>query len=339
VILSDLAPPLAMKTHRQVLLIVKLILTVISMVLVCLGTATNTGGETSDDKDNAERMMNFGWNALKLEGPGTSDTGVFVGFNQICAYDGNAGGQCVEWVDDGYDGAKDFCDNDQLRTATEAYWSMTIQSGGFGANKGADFTDTICACFHMQFVVPVFLFLAFTLMLVDTILMSIRLCCTDNKFLFITSMVLSSIGALLSICAVAAYGVGCNLIDNPGAFFAWSTSLSPSVAAVAPLIAARVLTLEEEWGTGFYLTVVGCTLEAVCAILSCFIGSCKDKCCKYTAQTSSSSPPTRDAAQPAVGVPTQQAQAQAAPPQGAKFDPQTGQPIPKFDPTTGVQNW
>ena len=26
-------------------------------------------------------------------------------------------------------------------------------------------------------------------------------------------------------------------------------------------------------------------------------------------------------------------------PRGAKFDPNTGQPIPKFDPATGVQNW
>ena len=26
-------------------------------------------------------------------------------------------------------------------------------------------------------------------------------------------------------------------------------------------------------------------------------------------------------------------------PRGAKFDPNTGQPIPKFDPVTGVQNW
>ena len=34
-------------------------------------------------------------------------------------------------------------------------------------------------------------------------------------------------------------------------------------------------------------------------------------------------------AQPAVAVPTT----------GAKFDPETGQPIPKFDPETGKQNW
>ena len=30
---------------------------------------------------------------------------------------------------------------------------------------------------------------------------------------------------------------------------------------------------------------------------------------------------------------------QAVEPQGNKFDPQTGQPIPKFDPYSGQQNW
>jgi hypothetical protein len=46
------------------------------------------------------------------------------------------------------------------------------------------------------------------------------------------------------------------------------------------------------------------------------------------------------APQPAVqsvAVPMQATKGQ--PPFGAKFDPQTGQPLPKFDPMTGHQNW
>ena len=43
-----------------------------------------------------------------------------------------------------------------------------------------------------------------------------------------------------------------------------------------------------------------------------------------------------------VGVAMQSPQVQASqatPAFGAKFDPMTGQPIPKFDPMTGRQNW
>ena len=43
------------------------------------------------------------------------------------------------------------------------------------------------------------------------------------------------------------------------------------------------------------------------------------------------------AAQPQAGVPMQAAVQQ--PVAAARFDPTTGQPIPKFDPTTGKQNW
>ena len=41
----------------------------------------------------------------------------------------------------------------------------------------------------------------------------------------------------------------------------------------------------------------------------------------------------------AAAQPQMPPQVTQQPPQGARFDPQTGKPIPKFDPMTGVQNW
>ena len=58
------------------------------------------------------------------------------------------------------------------------------------------------------------------------------------------------------------------------------------------------------------------------------------------ANTAGSPPPPTQQAVPvqhAIEMPVMQATQQ--PPRGARFDPQTGQPIPKFDPITGVQNW
>ena len=58
------------------------------------------------------------------------------------------------------------------------------------------------------------------------------------------------------------------------------------------------------------------------------------------ANTAGSPPPPIQQAVPvqhAIEMPVMQATQQ--PPRGARFDPQTGQPIPKFDPITGVQNW
>ena len=44
---------------------------------------------------------------------------------------------------------------------------------------------------------------------------------------------------------------------------------------------------------------------------------------------------------PSPGIPLHDIDSsQSSPgPRGAKFDPNTGQPIPKFNPVTGVQNW
>ena len=43
---------------------------------------------------------------------------------------------------------------------------------------------------------------------------------------------------------------------------------------------------------------------------------------------------------PVMAVPVPSMPAEVTPqPSGAMFDPNTGQPIPKFDPVTGAQNW
>jgi len=330
---------------KMALKITKFILAFIAVILLILGTAANSGGENdADAEDTGERMMEFAWNKLEVTGPGIEDSGLFIGFHGSCAYgcsNGNCGASCGLWSeDDGYDQYNDFCDDSGARETAENAFNYAISAGGGGNGKADGFADVVCSCWSMQFAVPVLLWLAGILLIVDLILTGIRFC-NDNKCLFVSSIIMTILSAIFALSAIMAYGIGCNLNAYPEAMLAWGASYNPSVATVAGLIAAGVYDYEGAWGAGFFIALFGMLLAIAIAAITPCSGSYAGDCCSCSSSTSSSASSASQAPPAAMGtpVPAQPAVEMQQAKDGPKFCPQCGSPLApgaKFCPTTGV---
>ena len=76
---------------------------------------------------------------------------------------------------------------------------------------------------------------------------------------------------------------------------------------------------------------------AVCIVVAIIVAVVVLK--KKQAPPSTGTAVAQGISMPDVGVSVSSTVPNRLGPRGAKFDPNTGQPIPKFDPETGKQNW